>query len=509
MKTLLTLTLAVTLSLALASCPEPNGNGANSGYRVIYQVGEGAGAAPRFEIVAPGYILALPNQETMTHPAGKVFTGWKNGLSSATYPPYYNYIVNSDLEFIAQWTAQSANIFTVSFDVGDGSGSPPAPLNVEAGRTINLPSQQAMAAPPGKQFDGWRSGGVSYGAGASYTVNASAVFVAQWKEGGGGGTVTPPIVNPPPQGETQELAYENIGSAYRVTKGTVRSGNVVIPAYHNDLPVTEIGSLNISRSEDGAFAYTDITAISIPTTVKIIGEAAFTFCNNLTSITLPEGVTHIGSHAFWGCNNLTGVNIPGSVVSIGRFAFNDCISLNAAYIPASVTFIDDGAFGGCVNLVNLSVDAGNPNYSGGGGMLFNKSRTELLAYPAARGVINIPDGVTRIGNYAFMNCPNLTRVNIPDGVTSIGDFAFDSCGITSISNLNGMTEIGWAAFGNCTKLADITIPASVTRIGFQAFIDWNSSQTINIQGHANQASADAMWGVGWRNYCNARINYQG
>ena len=56
-------------------------------------------------------------------------------------------------------------------------------------------------------------------------------------------------------------------------------------------------------------------------------------------------------------------------------------------------------------------------------------------------------------------------------------------------------------------------------MGFYVFADWTSSQTINIEGHANQAAADAAWDndevdaygvkMNWRYRCNAKINYNG
>ncbi|MCL2443111.1 MAG: leucine-rich repeat domain-containing protein, partial [Treponema sp.] len=47
--------------------------------------------------------------------------------------------------------------------------------------------------------------------------------------------------------------------------------------------------------------------------------------------------------------------------------------------------------------------------------------------------IIIPDGVTRIGSYAFFHCDNLTSIVIPAGVTNIGNFAFSNCGsLTSV-----------------------------------------------------------------------------
>ena len=62
--------------------------------------------------------------------------------------------------------------------------------------------------------------------------------------------------------------------------------------------------------------------------------------------------------------------------------------------------------------------------------------------------INIPDGVTSIGDRTFFGCSSLSSINIPDGVTSIGR---------------------WYTFSGCTSLTSINIPESVTRIGNSAF----------------------------------------
>ncbi len=63
------------------------------------------------------------------------------------------------------------------------------------------------------------------------------------------------------------------------------------------------------------------------------------------------------------------------------------------------------------------------------------------------GTVTLPDGVTRIGDYAFYGCRFLHRVTIPASVTSIGKFAF----------------------GNCPELREISIPPSVTCIAPNAF----------------------------------------
>ena len=89
---------------------------------------------------------------------------------------------------------------------------------------------------------------------------------------------------------------------------------------------------------------------------------------------------------------------------------------------------------------------------------------------------------------------------------------------TVINNIRADTiAIANSAFYGCENLVGITIPAGVTSIGNKAFSGWTASQTINIEGHASQASADAAWGKRWRQEgafvesrdINARINYLG
>ena len=84
--------------------------------------------------------------------------------------------------------------------------------------------------------------------------------------------------------------------------------------------------------------------------------------------------------------------------------------------------------------------------------------------------VNIPNGVTTIGNGAFSGCSGLTSVNIPNSVTTIGSDAFSGCsGLTSVNIPNGVTTIEYAAFADCTGLTSVNIPNSITYIGSYAF----------------------------------------
>ena len=73
--------------------------------------------------------------------------------------------------------------------------------------------------------------------------------------------------------------------------------------------------------------------------------------------------------------------------------------------------------------------------------------------------IQIPKGVTSIGNLAFGICNSLTSMVIPKGVKSIERGAFSNCNnLTSITIPKGVTSIGACAFNNCESLTSITIP---------------------------------------------------
>ena len=219
------------------------------------------------------------------------------------------------------------------------------------------------------------------------------------------------------------------------------------------------------------------------------GKVTITDCKTAASgeLVIPdtiEGnpVTSIGDYSFLDCTSLTSITIPDGVTSIGEGAFGRCSSLTSITIPESVTSIEDYAFLDCTSLTSLLVDTGNPNYISVDGVLFNKSMTSLLVYPTGKaGTYTIPDGVTRIGAWAFGNCATLAGVTIPDSVTSIGEAAFLGCNsLTSITIPDSVTGIGAWAFGRCSSLTSITIPDSVTSIGNYAFWLCSSLTSITI-----------------------------
>ena len=89
--------------------------------------------------------------------------------------------------------------------------------------------------------------------------------------------------------------------------------------------------------------------------------------------------------------------------------------------------------------------------------MFDKNKTVLIHFPAGKGGhYTIPDGVTSIGDHAFIKCISLTSVTIPDSVTSIGALAFRDCfGLKSVRIPDSITNIKMGAFSSCSNLTSI------------------------------------------------------
>ena len=95
--------------------------------------------------------------------------------------------------------------------------------------------------------------------------------------------------------------------------------------------------------------------------------------------------------------------------------------------------------------------------------------------------IQIPEGVTRIGNHGFRQSVLVESVVIPTSVTEIGDNAFYMCfGLQSVTLGTGLRTIGESAFNSCMNVKELIIPDNVEHIGHHAFVDWRTATRIVI-----------------------------
>ncbi|MGD9613726.1 MAG: leucine-rich repeat domain-containing protein, partial [Kiritimatiellia bacterium] len=181
-------------------------------------------------------------------------------------------------------------------------------------------------------------------------------------------------------------------------------------------------------------------------------------------------VAAIGPEAFADCAGLKAVAVPDGVVRIGARAFAYCTGLVRVELGAGVAEIGEWAFRGCRQLAEISVHRLNPAYRGADGALVDQRSATLVLCPARKaGAFTIPGDVVAIGNEAFAGCANLTAVAIPDGVARIGDWAFDSSGLTRVHLPASVTQLGEGAFSGCAALAAVEGGAGLVEIGRRAF----------------------------------------
>lgn len=81
----------------------------------------------------------------------------------------------------------------------------------------------------------------------------------------------------------------------------------------------------------------------------------------------------------------------------------------------------------------------------------------------------IGEGVTSIGEWAFISFEYLKNVSLPSTLTEIGDYAFiRSCRLENINLPYGLKKIGNSAFMN-TAITELTVPETVNEIGYLSF----------------------------------------
>lgn len=272
--------------------------------------------------------------------------------------------------------------------------------------------------------------------------------------------------------------------------------------------------------------------LTIPASVESIGEPQFALDRGLTSIdvapgsqkymsrdgalfskdgtrliafpagrtgtyTVPSGVTELAEDAF-NSSDLRSIKLPAGLTTIGETAFQYCNKIQNLTLPASVKTIGKQAFQGGIGLRAIYVGRGSKYFSSHDGVLFNQDKTELICFPhgAQLKTYTVPEGVRRIGDYAFVANYTLEQVILPEGLESVGEYAFAYLNLTELTLPASLKEIDRYGFHAQYKLESVTIPASVVTVGEDAFSYSGNLTRVTVEGMNTQFKGYTVFGFG-------------
>ncbi len=166
----------------------------------------------------------------------------------------------------------------------------------------------------------------------------------------------------------------------------------------------------------------------IPESVREIGHGAFNNCSGFSGdLIIPNAVTVIENGTFWNCSGFDGIlSLSNSLVSIGYCAFEDCFNLKGdLVIPGSVIGIGFGAFKGCAGFsktyFNPSICNNDADPNG-----WYYDWTDYPPFEGCSGALMVDENMQDIPAYLFKNAA-FDEITLHNAVNSIGDEAFAGC----------------------------------------------------------------------------------
>lgn len=199
-------------------------------------------------------------------------------------------------------------------------------------------------------------------------------------------------------------------------------------------------------------------------------------------VVIPDGVVALGDLAFDGNPTVEKICVPDTVETIGYSSFHSCANLRELHLGSSVSKIGDNAIWQSYSLTVITVDGDNPYLTAVDNVVYSKDLSTLVLFPGGfSGEFVIPDHVTKVGDYSFFGCKNITSLIIPGSVTEIGSHGlWGLSGIENIDLPDGITKIAEKTFCECSSLKALYIPDGVKEIGSRALWNCNALETIHL-----------------------------
>ena len=266
--------------------------------------------------------------------------------------------------------------------------------------------------------------------------------------------------------------------------------------------VVDYESGNNQNGYYNSYRQEKLVSISLPKTIRYIGNYAFAALPSMQYIEIPENVTTMGNSIFYDSNNLKTIKInavappmvgsfsgtdkrkvyvPDGSLHAYRLAtpWNNCVLVGGEGTSVSIAHVAAGELGHVIldeatylqEVNKLTVVSGNLNNDDWNTL---KSMTNLVELDIS-GM-----AVTSIPSSAFSNKWGLEKIVLPKKLEAIGNSAFNGTGIKEIELPESLITLDSHAFANCTSLVGIKIPDKITKISSGSFKGCSNLQSVNF-----------------------------
>ena len=163
----------------------------------------------------------------------------------------------------------------------------------------------------------------------------------------------------------------------------------------------------------------------------------------------------------------------------------------------------EGESGTCGDNLTWSFSAGTLTISGSGAMTDFTEATMAPWYELRSQILRLelPDGLTCVGDLAFYDCQNLGAVTVPDSVIRIGKYAFANCkGMTMLTLSASLETVEEGAFSDCVRLTALRLPEGLKTIGMKAFYRCESIPAVIVPESVTTIGMSAF------SYCKSLVS---
>ncbi len=296
-----------------------------------------------------------------------------------------------------------------------------------------------------------------------------------------------------------------------------------------------------------ALSSTTVKSIKLPKTLSSIGEGAFSGIMALSKITIESGNKYFvmsggalynkaKTRLVWVSPLKTGKYTIAAKVTNASGAFSELSKITEIVINAKLK-ADDMLYDiqNMRYLKKITVNSKNKTCTSADGVLYNKNKTKLLAYPAAKsGDYTMPSTVKTMDEDAIFNARNMKSILLSKSFAyKKGEYSyplfpnsknFKTIRVASANKTlaasygmlynkaktklyvcpegqsgavkvrNGAKSIAEGAFADCRYITSVTMPSTVTSVGDGAFEGCIRLEKVKLSANIKKITSGMFYG---------------